>query len=63
MDNKEYLESHPEYRSLFPTQEMYEDFVRLWILMKTGGVFILKNTRQDWMLCLRKNVNKIGIIW
>lgn len=26
MDNKEYLESHPEYRSLFPTQEMYEEF-------------------------------------
>lgn len=28
MDNKEYLESHPEYRSLFPTQKMYDDFVR-----------------------------------
>lgn len=28
MDHKEYLDSHPEYRSLFPTQEMYDNFVR-----------------------------------
>ena len=28
MNNKEYLDSHPEYRGLFPTQEMYDDFVR-----------------------------------
>ena len=28
MDNIEYLNSHPEYRNLFPTQKMYDDFVR-----------------------------------
>ena len=28
MNHAEYLESHPEYRSLFPTQKMYDDFVR-----------------------------------
>ncbi|WP_293710168.1 hypothetical protein [uncultured Parabacteroides sp.] len=28
MDHAKYLESHPEYRSLFPTQKMYDDFVR-----------------------------------
>lgn len=28
MDHAEYLESYPEYRSLFPTQKMYDDFVR-----------------------------------
>ena len=27
MNHKEYLESHPEYRALFPTQKMYDDFV------------------------------------
>lgn len=27
MNHVKYLESHPEYRSLFPTQEMYDDFV------------------------------------
>ena len=32
MDHAEYLESHPEYRSLFPTQEMYDDFVRFMYL-------------------------------
>ena len=36
MDNREYLESHPEYRSLFPTQEMYEDFVRFMDLDEDG---------------------------
>lgn len=28
MSHAKYLESHPEYRSLFPTQQMYDDFVR-----------------------------------
>lgn len=32
MGSTEYLESHPEYRALFPTQEMYEDFVRFMTL-------------------------------
>lgn len=32
MDHAKYLESHPEYRALFPTQEMYDDFVRFMYL-------------------------------
>ena len=60
MDNKEYLESHPEYRSLFPTQEMYEDFVRFMDLDEDGrrvyfeehkarlDVMSPEERKQDW---------------
>ena len=60
MDNKEYLESHPEYRSLFPTQDMYEDFVRFMDLDEDGrrvyfeehkarlDVMSPEERKQDW---------------
>lgn len=28
MDKKEFFQTHKEYRDLFPTQEMYDDFLR-----------------------------------
>ena len=47
MNHAEYLESHPEYRSLFPTQKMYDDFVRFMEMDKKNAVFSLKKIKRE----------------
>lgn len=36
MDTRAFLETHPEYRALFPTQEMCDNFVRFMDLDEEG---------------------------
>ena len=72
MDNKEYLESHPEYRSLFPTQEMYEDFVRFMDLDEDGrrvyfeehkarlDVMSPEERKQDWDNLVKEEIPKLA---
>lgn len=36
MDTRKFLETHPEYRALFPTQEMCDNFVRFMDLDEEG---------------------------
>lgn len=46
MSHAKYLESHPEYRSLFPTQQMYDDFVRFMDMNEEERLLSAEEDRQ-----------------
>lgn len=46
MNHAEYLESHPEYRKLFPTQQMYDDFVRFMDMNEEERVLAAEEDRK-----------------
>ncbi|MFR8359278.1 MAG: hypothetical protein ACLVEJ_28970 [Parabacteroides sp.] len=63
MDNIEYLNSHPEYRNLFPTQKMYDDFVRFMDMDEEERRLFSEEDKKRIEAMSPEEREKIGIMW